>query len=107
MSKSQDKILSRDYKRTQQEVSNILLLYLYSLQMVCTSNKYSCPNVYVSTINVSYIPYEINMLLIYIIILFFLFLLLRSRSITSYHVICHMIIVTCLFIVIEKKNKVK
>ena len=28
-----------DYKRTQQEVSNILLSYLYYKYMVCASNK--------------------------------------------------------------------
>ena len=39
MSKSLSRISSRDYKRTQQGVSNVLLFYLYYKYMVCANNK--------------------------------------------------------------------
>ena len=38
-SKSLSRISSGDHKRTQQEVSNVLLLYLYNRFMVCANNK--------------------------------------------------------------------
>jgi len=39
MSKSLNRILSRDYKRTWQGVSNVLVLYLYYRYMVYTNIK--------------------------------------------------------------------
>ena len=38
INKSLSRVSSRDYKRTQQEVSAELLSYLYKLQMVCATN---------------------------------------------------------------------
>ena len=63
ISKSLSKILSRDYKTTQQGVSNILLSYLYNLHIVCASDKYSCPNVHALAMSILYVYHEINMLL--------------------------------------------
>ena len=39
LSKLMSKVSYRDYKRTQQEVSNVFLYYLYNIYMGCASNK--------------------------------------------------------------------
>jgi len=52
----------RNHKRSQQEVSNILLPYLYYRYIVHTSDKQSYPNVHTSAMSVPYIYYKINML---------------------------------------------
>ena len=39
MSKSLSKISSQNHKRTQQEIPNVLLFYLYKVLMVCANNK--------------------------------------------------------------------
>ena len=104
-SKSQRWVTSRNHKRTWQEVFNTLLSYFYNLHVVYTSNEYSCPNVHVPAISVPYILHEVNMLLIYTLILFFLPLLPESIPMTSYHMIFHMTVVTCLFIITERKKK--
>ena len=36
-----------------------MLPYLYKLYMVCTTNNYSCPNIYVSSISIPCIHYKI------------------------------------------------
>ena len=58
-SKSLSRILSRDYKRTQQGVSAKLLSYLYRLHMVCATNNYFCPNVHASSISALYVYYKV------------------------------------------------
>ena len=67
-SKSLNRISSRDHKRTQQGVSAELLPYLYKLHMVHATNNYSCPNVYVLSISIPCVYYEVAMQLTYSLI---------------------------------------
>jgi len=46
LSKLIGKVSYKDHKRTQQEVSDALLSYLYNRYMVYTNNKYIYPNIY-------------------------------------------------------------
>ena len=57
--KSLSRILSGDYKRTQQGVFTGLLPYLYKLHIVYATNNYSCPNVYALFISAPYVYYKI------------------------------------------------
>ena len=54
-SRSLNRISSRDYKRTQQEVTNVLLPYLYKVLIVYANNKQSYPNIYVQSILLLYV----------------------------------------------------
>ena len=45
LSKLIDKVSCGDHKKTQQEVPNVLLLYLYNRYIVYTNNKYTYPNI--------------------------------------------------------------
>jgi len=44
------KVSHRDHKKTQQEVSDAFLHYLYNIYMVCANDKYSYPKVHVLSI---------------------------------------------------------
>ena len=48
-----------NHKRTQQGVSAELLSYLYKLHIVCATNNYSCSNVYILSMSVLYVHYEV------------------------------------------------
>ena len=52
-----------------------------------------------------YVHYEVNILLTCILILFFQSFLLESRLIKLYHVMHHVITITCLFIIQEKRKQ--
>ena len=106
-SKSLSRISSRDYKRTQQGVSARLLPYLYKLHMVHAINNYSFPNVHASFISVSCIYYKIAMPLTCFLTLSIQTTLVCSMPMISHHVTIHVTAVTCLFIVKEKKFKIK
>jgi len=58
-SKSLSRISSGDYKRTWQEVADVLLSYLY---MVYTSNKQSYPNVHILAMSILYVHHKVNIL---------------------------------------------
>jgi len=49
-----------NYKRTQQEVLNVLLPYLYNRYMVCAINKYAYPNIHVLSMSLLYYFYKVN-----------------------------------------------
>ena len=53
-----------------------------------------------------YIYHEVDISLLYTLMLFFFSFLPESRPMTSYHAICHVTAVTCL-VIIKKKVKVK
>ena len=60
LSKLISKVSYKDYKRTQQEVSDALLPYLYNRYMVYTNNKYIYPNIYMLFISLLHYFYKIK-----------------------------------------------
>ena len=47
LSKLIGKVSCRNYKKTQQEVSDAWLPYLYNRYIVCANNKYIYPNIHI------------------------------------------------------------
>ena len=60
-----------NYKRTWQEVADILLSYLYNRYIVCANNKYAYSNVYTLFLSLSYCFYKVNIFPDIIILNFF------------------------------------
>jgi len=60
LSKLIGKVSYRDYKRTQQEVSDALLPYLYNRYIVYTNNKYIYPNIYVLFMSLLHYFYKVK-----------------------------------------------
>ena len=61
LSKLIDEVFYGDYKRTQQEVSNIFLPYLYNRYMVHANVIYTYPNVHTLSISPPYYFHKVNM----------------------------------------------
>ena len=58
------RISSGDHKRTQQEVSTVLLSYLYKLYIAYAMNNYSCPNVHALSMSALCIYHKVAIQLI-------------------------------------------
>ena len=61
LSKLIDEVSHGDYKRTQQEVSNVFLPYLYNRYIVHANDKYTYPNVYTLSMSPPYCFHKVNM----------------------------------------------
>jgi len=104
LSKLIGKVSHGNYKKTQQEVSDALLPYLYNRYIVCANNKYIYPNIHM-LLGLPYYYYKINMF-------FNIIILDSSTSFQIYNLIsCDItcdhshIPLHCLRKLNEKKNK--
>ena len=60
LSKLIGKVFYRNYKKTQQGVSDVLLPYLYNRYIVHANNKYAYPNIYILSISSLYYFHKVN-----------------------------------------------
>ena len=79
LSKLIGKVSCKNYKKTQQEVSDALLPYLYNRYIVCANNKYIYPNIHI-LLSLPHYYYKTN-------IIFNIIVLDLSTSLQTYNLI--------------------